>query len=182
MLRNKLFRKQQGFTMLELVVVIIIISVIGVVAVNRFWQWSVVAERASLQTVVGAIRTALGLETARLALRQQLSKLPNTVNTNPMKLLAQAPDSYIGEVENDEQPVQAGSWYFDTNEKLLVYRPKYTDGFSTQLEGTPRVRYRIKLVYTDNNRNRRFDRGIDDIGGLDLVPAETYVWQPQVVK
>lgn len=177
MWRNNSPGQQRGFTMLELVVVIIIISIIGLVAVNRFWQWSVVAERASLQTVVGAIRTALGLETTRLAMRQQLSQLPNVVGTNPMKLLAQAPDNYIGEIDNEKQPVAEGSWYFDNSERLLVYRLKYTNGFSTELEGAPRVRYYIKLIYTDNNHNRRFDRSVDDIGGLDLVPAEPYAWQ-----
>ncbi|MFO7604371.1 MAG: type II secretion system protein [Gammaproteobacteria bacterium] len=170
--------RQRGFTLLELVVVISIISTIGIVAVNRFWQWSVVAERASMQTVVGAMRTALGLETTRLALRQQLSLLPNLVGTNPMQLLAQAPANYLGEVDNKHQPVEDGRWYYDNDTQLLVYRLKYTDGFSTSLEGAPRIRYRIQLVYTDNNGNQRFDRGIDDIGGIDLVPAEAYTWQP----
>lgn len=182
MLPSKTPAKQTGFTMVELVVVIIIVSIIGIVAINRFWQWSVVAERASVQTVVGAIRTSLGLETSRLALRQQLSRLSKVVGTNPMKLLAQAPDSYIGEVDNEKKPVQDGSWYFDTSNNFLVYRLKYTDGFSSKLKGAPRIRYRIKLVYTDNNRNRRFDRGIDDIGGLDMVPVESYTWQPAEPK
>ena len=162
--------------------VIIIISIIGLVAVNRFWQWSVVAERASLQTVVGALRTALGLETTRLAMRQQLDKLPGYVDTNPMDLLAQAPHTYVGEVKNEKQPVEDGSWYFDSSNRLLVYRLKYTDGFSTTLKGPPRIRYRIKLVYTDNNHNGRYDRNVDDLGGLDLVPNEAYRWLPQGPK
>jgi len=170
--------RQRGFTLLELVMVIIIISILGLVAVNRFWQWSVVAERANLQTVVGAIRTALGLETTRLAMRQQLDKLPGYIDTNPMNLLAQTPHTYVGEIENEKQMVPDGSWYFDISTSLLVYRLKYTNGFSTGLAGTPRIRYRIKLVYTDNNHNGRYDRGIDDIGGLDLVTAEPYRWQP----
>lgn len=178
MQRNKLSTHQRGFTMLELVVVIIIISIIGLVAVNRFWQWSVMAERASLQTVVGAIRTALGLETSRLALRQQLAKLPDAVDSNPMTLLAQTPDTYIGEINGETQAVQDGQWYFDAETRLLVYRLKYTDGFSTELDGAPRIRYRIKLIYTDNNRNGRYDRTVDDIGGLDLITAEPYSWHP----
>ena len=169
---------QRGFTLLELIVVIIIISILGLVAVSRFWQWSVAAERANLQTVVGAIRTALGLETTRLAMRQQLKQLPRLVGTNPMKLLAQTPNHYMGEIKNEKQIVPGGNWYFDVSSNLLVYRLKYTNGFSTGLTGTPRIRYRIKLVYTDNNHNGRYDRGIDDIGGLDLVTAEPYRWQP----
>lgn len=169
--------KQSGFTLLELVVVIIIIASIGLVAVSRFAQWSAVAERASLQTVVGAIRTALGLETTRLALRQQLQELPALVDTNPMQLLAQTPDKYMGEITAGE-PVAEGAWYYDPRQKLLVYRLKYTAGFESALPGPPQIRYRIKLVYTDNNGNGHYDRGIDDIGGLDLVTAEPYQWQP----
>jgi general secretion pathway protein G len=170
--------KQRGFTLLELVVVIIIISIIGLVAINRFWQWSVVAERAGMQTVVANLRTALGLETSRRALRQQLPQLPILVGTNPMALLAQTPDSYLGEIEDEQQVNQDGVWYFDSHERLLVYRLRYSDGFSTELTGAPRVRYRIKLIYNDNNRNGRFDSNSDDIGGLDLVPAEAFTWQP----
>lgn len=178
MRRSKSLTQQAGFTLLELVVVIIIISIIGIVAVNRFWQWSVFAERASLQTVVGAMRTALGLETTRLALHEQLSQLPQLVGTNPMNLLAQTPDTYLGEIDSKSQQIAEGHWYFDRNEHLLIYHLKYTDGFSTELEGTPRIRYHIKLVYTDNNRNGRYDRHFDDLGGLDLVPVEPYTWQP----
>jgi len=163
-------------------VVIIIISIIGLVAVNRFWQWSVVAERASLQTVVGTLRTALGLETSRLAMRRQLDKLPAYVDTNPMKLLAQTPHNYVGEIKNEKQPVEDGSWYFDSSNRLLVYRLKYTDGFSSVLKVPPRIRYHIKLVYTDNNHNGRYDRNADDLGGLDLVANEPYRWQPQESK
>lgn len=177
MLPSNTATQQRGFTLLELVVVIIIISIIGLVAINRFWHWSVIAERAGMQTVVGNIRTALGLETSRLALRQQLSQLPTLVGSNPMALLAQAPDSYLGEIENEQQVHQDGVWYFDSHERLLVYRLRYSEGFSTELTGAPRVRYRIKLIYNDNNHNGRFDSKSDDIGGLDLVPVETFTWQ-----
>ncbi len=169
---------QHGFTLLELVVVIIIISILGLVAVNRSAQWGEIAERAGLQTVVGTIRTALGLETARLAIHHHLDRLPNLVDTNPMDLLAQTPDNYTGTVEREARAGPEGSWYFVNSSHLLVYHLKRTDGFSSQLTGAPRVRFRIKLIYTDNNHNGRFDRGIDDIGGLDLVPAEAFSWQP----
>ena len=41
---------------------------------------------------------------------------------------------------------------------------------------------RYPWIYTDNNHNGRYDRGVDDLGGLDLVPNEAYRWQPPEPK
>ena len=158
-----------GFTMLELVVVIIIISILGLFAMNRFWSLRIAAERASVKQVTGNIRSALGMEVARYALDNRLAELPRLDGSNPMLLLAQTPVGYIGESAPDAAAITDGSWYFDPGTRTLNYRVSYRKNFDGRPEALPPHRWRITLVYRDRNNNQRFDPDLDAIGGLDLV-------------
>ncbi|MFP4611415.1 MAG: prepilin-type N-terminal cleavage/methylation domain-containing protein [Thiohalophilus sp.] len=169
--------QQQGFTLLELVLVVLIISIMGLIAIDRLLNYRIDAERAMIQTVIGNIRSGLGMEIAERVAKDEIGTINNLEHTNPMELLAQPPNNYIGEIDNESQVNKDGVWYFDTTESALVYRVRFGDYFKTPLSGPPRVRHRIKLVYTDNNRNNRFDPGIDHVSGLDLVPLEDYEWE-----
>ncbi|MEZ9369611.1 type II secretion system protein [Shewanella sp. 10N.286.51.B2] len=61
-------RKQQGFTLIELVVVIIILGILAVTAAPKFINLQSDARQASLQGVKGAIQGANGLVFARAAI------------------------------------------------------------------------------------------------------------------
>jgi len=168
----------KGFTQFELVIVIILISILGVIALDRMWSWRIAAERAMIKTVRGNIRSALGLETAQLALQGKLNQLPKLAGSNPFSLLAQNPSDYIGEFKNNNPKTQQlGIWYFNPTEQAIIYNLRYSKDFKTKLKGQPRVRFRIKLIYSDKNRNHRYDAKIDTIAGLDLLPLEPYQWE-----
>ena len=158
-----------GFTLLELVGVIIIISILGLFALDRFWSLRVAAERAAVQQVVGNIRSALGLEVARYALENRLAELPRLDGSNPMLLLAQTPTDYLGKLSPNPASVVEGSWYFNPDSKTLNYRVIYAENFDPGLDEPAHVRFRITLIYRDLNDNQRFDPGLDAISGLDLV-------------
>ena len=99
MLRENISKKQQGFTLLELVVVIVIISILGLFAIDRLFAIRNAAERAAVKQVVGTIKSALGIEVARLALAGKLSAVAKLDKTNPLALLSQTPANYLGEKE-----------------------------------------------------------------------------------
>ncbi len=167
--------RQRGFTLLELVVVVIVISILGLFALDRIWSLRVAAEQAAVSQVVGNIRSALGMEVSRLALAGKLDTVAKLQSTNPMRLLTQTPHNYIGE-KNKLPTDQSGIWYYNKNHHILVYAVQYSEHFETRLPGKARIRFRIKLDYADRNRNGRFDVGTDNIGGLDLVALEPYRW------
>lgn len=173
------YNNQQGFTLLEIVVVIILISILGLFSVDRLLSLRIAAERASVAQVIGNLRSALGLEVVRLALQGKMSAVAELENKNPIPLLAQAPVNYLGERDGDNV-TDSGSWYFDKKQKALIYNVIYKENFKTTLKGLPRIRHQIKLIYNDNNNNKRFDSHYDNIAGLDLLPVEKFSWKSKL--
>ena len=156
--------------------VIIIISILGLFAIDRILAIRIAAEQAAVKQLVGTIKSALGLEVARLALAGKMSAVAKLDKTNPLLLLSQKPNNYIGEKSKPNHITETGIWYFDKKQKILIYNILYKENFKTTLKGLPRIRYQIKLVYNDRNNNKRFDVRTDGIAGLDLVPLDKFSW------
>ncbi len=159
----------RGFTLLELVMVIIVIAILGLFALDRVWSLRIAAERAVIQQVTGNLRSALGMEVARYALENRVGELPRLDGSNPMLLLAQTPVGYLGEVSADSTEAKAGSWYFDPATKTLNYHVSYAENFASRLEQPAQLRWQIHLIYRDRNNNQQLDPGVDAIQGLDLI-------------
>ena len=166
----------RGFTFLELIFVIFIISTLLFISLDRLWAIRAAAERASVIQVIGNIKSALGLEVVRLALQSKMADIALLDKANPILLLAQAPTTYIGELESDSV-TETGVWYFDKKNKALIYNVIFDENFKTILTGLPRIRHQVKLMYKDNNHNKQFDSAYDNIYGLDLLPLEKFSWQ-----
>jgi len=174
---HTLHNKERGFSQFELVVVIILISILASIALNRIWGWRNEVEHTLIQAVSGNIRSALGLETAQLALQNKLDQLSKLAGSNPFSLLAQKPDNYLGELsDTNPNTKQQGIWYYSKEQRVLIYTIKYSQSFKSTLTGQPRIRFKIKLIYSDNNHNRRYDPNVDAIAGLNFLALDKYQW------
>ncbi len=167
--------RARGFTLLELVVVVIIIGILFVIAANKLLALQATAERAAMMNVLGTLRSAIGMDIADHIVRQDIDGLVAQRGGNPMDWLAQTPHNYAGE-STDPAKMQAGLWYFDPQKRALVYRVEHAEHFSTSLPGPARARFRIELAYDDNNANGRYDAGRDTVYGLRLAEMEPYRW------
>jgi prepilin-type N-terminal cleavage/methylation domain-containing protein len=175
--RGRLRPCNGGFSLLELVVVIVIISVLMVFAISRLLSLMVDAERVTMETVAGTLRSAIGMKVAQCIVKSKLSELPALAGSNPMALLAETPRNYLGELDGaDPAKLEDGNWYFDKRDKALVYLVRNKVYFVGGLAGPPRARLTVKLVYSDKNGNGVFDAGVDEIQGLRLGPMESYSW------
>ncbi len=166
-----------GFTLLELTVVVVVISVLFLFAYQRYLDLLVDVEKSSVEQTLGILRSAIGMKVAQVIVNGKIAELKNYEGSNPVKLLAEMPKNYRGERANpDSFEGQGGLWYFNTTTGMLVYQVKNTQAFFNAGEGRPRMRFQVQLVFEDNNHNGRFDHKIDDPAGLRLRPLDRYSW------
>lgn len=168
-----------GFSLLELVIVIVIISVLLVVAISRLLSIMVDAERVSMETVAGTLRSALGMKVAESIVRNRVPELRQLEGSNPMDRLAELPVNYLGVLRGaDPAKLADGNWYFDADAGVLVYLVRHQGFFAGGAANPARARFAVRLVYTDRNGNGVYDPGVDAVEGLKLSPLEAYRWQP----
>ncbi len=166
-----------GFSLLELVIVIVIISVLLVLAISRLMALMVDAERVTMESVAGVLRSAIGMKVAQSIVKSKVSELPAFEGSNPMALLAETPPNYLGELDGaDPARIEDGSWYYDKRDKTLVYLVRNKGFFIGGQPSPPGARFAVRLVYSDKNGNGVFDQGRDVIEGLRLSPVEKYSW------
>jgi prepilin-type N-terminal cleavage/methylation domain-containing protein len=173
-------RSERGLSLLELLIVVVIVSVLLVVAIDRLLALRFEAERTTVQSMIGALRSALYIEFAAAAARGQLHRMDVAGGSNPMARLAEAPGNYAGEFFGaDPALFDPGTWYFDTRDRALVYVVRFSEEFVTSLTGPPRLRLAVEPDYDDVDRNGRFDPGRDPVRGLKLVALEPYRWKTE---
>ncbi len=178
--RGRVSRCSRGFSLLELVIVIVIISVLLVLAISRLLALMVDAERVAMEMVAGTLRSAIGMKVAESIVKSKVSELPAFEGSNPMTLLAETPHNYLGELDGaDPAKLEDGNWYFDKRDKTLVYLVRNKGFFAGGLPNPPRARFAVRLVYSDRNGNGAFDQGKDAMEGLRLSPVEKYSWSRQ---
>lgn len=173
-------RARRGFSLLELVIVIVIVSVLLVIAIDRLLRLRFEAERVTVQSVIAAMKSGLYVEFAAAAAGGRDARIDAARGTNPMLRLAERPESYAGEFFGaDPKLFEPGTWYFDTRDRALVYLVRFPERFVSALPDPPRLRLAVEPDYDDLDRNGRFDAGRDPVRGLKLVALEPYHWKVQ---
>lgn len=167
-------KQQSGFTLIELIVVMVIVGLLGAVAVPKFVDMTKKAEAASVKNILGSVRSALSLKVASgLVNGDDISDWAYNGGEplNPMDdLLAEHPESYLGIQTSNVAASETGKWW-DRNtsgtDHWLMYKLKneslITGGWSSA--GT-NIIHRITAI-TEGGENV----------GLSLDPGSfTYVW------
>jgi len=170
-------RHGRGFSLLELVIVIVIISLLLTFAIDRLLLLRVEAERVAMQQTLGSLRSGLSIGVAELISRGRPMDAAKSVGSNPMNRLAEKPDNYLGELYGpDPAALEPGSWYFDSRDRVLVYLVRNAEYFSSPLPGPARARFAIRPDFDDRNGNGRYDPAVDELRGLRLAALEPFSW------
>ena len=127
--------RQKGFTLIEIIVLVLIIGVLGAVAIAKYVSLTREAEQANFKAVLGSLRSALTIYSAK----QITSGQPITVH-NPFDDLGNTPSNYAGAFGDvDVGNCGPGQWAYQSGDpglnsswSVVVYRPKerISSGFS----------------------------------------------------
>jgi prepilin-type N-terminal cleavage/methylation domain-containing protein len=122
-------RDQKGFTLIEVIVIIIIVGLLGAIAIPKYISLTKDAEHGSVDSVIGSLRSALSLYSAN----QIVNNLPITAH-NPFDDLSNRPSNYagaFGDVDLSNCPpgewaYQSGDPVLNSNFVVVCYRPNAT--------------------------------------------------------
>jgi len=166
--------RKGGFTLLELVVVITIISVLVVVALDRFYKLMIDVERTAMEHDLGVLRSAIGMQVAGHFVAGDMVGLQQLTESNPMDLLSERPNNYLGVFSSfDLDELKTGSWFYDDQAKVLIYLVRNQVYFNSMLDKPGRARFKISPVYSDRISGTNKSQYIS---GLSLKPLEEYRW------
>jgi prepilin-type N-terminal cleavage/methylation domain-containing protein len=117
---------QKGFTLFEVIVIIIIVGLLAAIAILKYISLTKATEQANVESVIGSLRSALGLYSAN----QIVSMQPITAH-NPFDDLSVKPPNYVGAFGDvDLSNCPSGSWAYQSgdpglngNWAVVCYRP-----------------------------------------------------------
>ncbi|MBT8136486.1 MAG: type II secretion system protein [Gammaproteobacteria bacterium] len=163
-----LAKKQAGFSMLELIVVIGLISTLLVVALSRLAGYVREAERVAVLTMEGQIRNVLVMESAKRILNPGGPTLLALAHSNPMELMLETPVNYLGVLRPEQaREVPGRHWYFDGHNDRLVYRTgaDLTGVYDGDLQ---EIRYDVQVAFNDRDGDGSYTAARDELVGVRL--------------
>lgn len=169
-------RVQAGFSLLELVVVIIIIGVLLVTAINRLLPYLDEAERVAVLTVESQLKNTLVMEAAQRIVRGQYASISELEHINPMSLLLEAPDNYIGERRTDRSELPERRWYFDPDRRRLVYRTGEPYSLAVRDRTWSDPEFEVRIFFKDRDTDGVFNPGKDELYGVRLLRMAGAEW------
>jgi len=173
-------RKNGGFTLFEMVVVICSIVILYMVAEQRLNELPAAAERANFYAILEQIKTGMNLEMITRLASRDTNGLRELAGTNPMQFMLEPPRNYRGELDEvTDRNSTRRSWYYEKTTGELVYvvgGPSIDDVWVT-IATIPvnlgQIRFRLENVYKNDvstNKGSRWQ-------GLQLLPVRQYEWE-----
>ncbi len=164
--------RARGFTLFELVVAIVIISVLAAVLLNRLGFYQEKAEQVAMQSTLQAVKTGLQIRLAELIITYRQQEAGRLEVENPTQWLSRLPTDYAGDYR---MPLQPGAWYYDSARRQLVYVPRNNNHLEVTAEdGVKQLRFEVKFVkHQDVIHGSR----VTGIAGVRLVAVYPYHWR-----
>lgn len=117
----------RGFSLFELIVIVVLAMLLLSVALIRYADMQAVAERSAKDAVLEALRVALALKATELAMREGAGKVRTLEQTNPFDLLSAKLSNYGGEVGQPGDLAPA-TWYYAPDTRELLYAERWAEG------------------------------------------------------
>lgn len=167
----------RGFTLIELMVVVIAVGIMAGFALDRLLPLVGRAQRVAFLQVEAQLKSALLLEAADRITHGESATLPELARVNPMSLLLDPPSNYIGALALPEPDrIPGHTWYYDKRDGRLVYRVGRFTRFKPLNGPDNRVEFRVDFVFRDRNGDGKFEASRDEFDGLRLVSLHAFDW------
>lgn len=166
----------KGFSLIELIIVIVIASILMSVFLDRVWYYQEMAEKTAMQEDAGAIQSALTLQHGKNYVRGNQGGINLLATENPVKWLQAPPRNYAGEFY-DPSPIKLvpGSWIFDLKARELVYVLDQSQHFVPGKDGEKWIRFRVNVQYEQVAQGGMSEGG-KEILGIVFEPKEPVNW------
>ncbi len=162
-------RRQRGFTLLELVVVIAVTSMLAIILLNRLLYYQEVAEKTAMEMTVMNMRSGLRLRIADLMTQDRMREAVQLLQENPVTWLESPPPNYMGKVSGQKSAEMIpGQWYFDPGQQELVYRVQHDRFFKSGTDEESTIRFHVTAV--------QYPRQGGKAEGITLAPVTPYHW------
>lgn len=169
-------KNAKGFTLIELIVVVSIVAISATVALDKLFWYQGQAEKASMDSTANMIKSGLWMSGASLMMANRGNEIPKLAEQNPINLLEQKPDNYLGELNGSKtEEMKAGNWFYDTSKKQVVYIVSQRRNFTPTITDDYTVRYGVKIIQSEIEITP--GKKIPYIAGVTLVPLSKYNWQ-----
>lgn len=169
-------RLAKGFSLIELVIVIAIISVLVSIFLDRVWYYQELAEKTAMEENVGAIQSALTLQVGKNYTRGNRQELSKLAQENPVKWLQKMPQNYAGEFYDlPPRSLLSGSWVFDLKARELIYVLDRTEHFVPGKDGKKWIRFHVNVQHEAVLRGDA-NTGEKELVGTVFEPIEKIRW------
>jgi type II secretory pathway pseudopilin PulG len=137
--------RQGGATRLELAVSTSLAALLAGVLLNSVISYQGETELVAAKQLVGSLRTALAIRSARALADSGEPALLALAQQNPMTWLQDRPQNYLGEYYSpNKSDLPPGNWYFDRAFNTLVYLPSAEKSFSSGIQKI--LLFKVKLA------------------------------------
>ncbi len=166
----------KGFTLIELIFVIVIIAVLIGIFLNRATYYQEQSEKTAMEQVAGAIQSALIIEYGKTLTRGKPADFAALALDNPMNWLQKKPRNYAGEYfDPSPMAVESGNWTFDLKSRDLIYVPRNTSYFKPGTDGKKWIRFHVVIHY-DTTRLPSAQNTTPELTGTLFEPVRPYSW------
>lgn len=169
-------KQEQGFSLIELVIVVAVISVLLSFFLDRVWYYQELAEKTAMEQDVDAIQSALTMQHGKRYVNNNEQDINLLLTQNPVKWLQKLPKNYEGEFY-DPSPlaVARGSWVFDLKSRELIYVLSRTGHFVPGKDGKQWIRFHVRVEY-DPTIHGGTATGGQELVGTVFEPVENVKW------